>query len=210
ILTLGIPAALTQVLNPVAQGGYMRMASSTGGVYAVAAMATGTRIENFVFIIAISYGIAIVPFVGHNYGARAFDRIQQARRISNGMAIVYAIITLLLLLPSAGFLSGLFSQEKQVIEMSRHYLIIATLGHAGFYISNWMSQLLNVIAHPIPVMIINLSRVFIFLLPLCLLGCHLFGFRGLLMGIAAGNTLAGLLAYLLTRKQLQTALASNT
>ena len=209
ILMLGIPAALTQALNPVAQGGYMRIAAGVGGVQAVAAMATGTRIENFVFIIAISYGIAIVPFVGHNFGAGAMDRVQQTRRLSNRIAPAYAAITLLLLLPSAGFFSNLFSTDETVVQMSRTYLIIAVLGHTGFYISNWMSQLLSVIGKPKPVMAINLSRVFLFLLPLCLLGSRLFGYKGLIGGIALGNTLAGLLAYLLTRRQLRSILSEK-
>ncbi|MEA2068633.1 MAG: MATE family efflux transporter, partial [Verrucomicrobiota bacterium] len=45
ILILGIPVALMQALNPLAQGFYIRLAAGIGGVQAVAAMATGTRIE---------------------------------------------------------------------------------------------------------------------------------------------------------------------
>ncbi len=202
ILVLGIPASVTQVLNPVAQGIYMRLAVGIGGVQAVAAMTTGTRIENFVFIIAIAYGIAIVPFVGHNFGAQAFGRVQQTRRISNRIAAVYAAVTLLILLPSARLLSSLFSDDPVVIHQSAKYLIVATLGHAGFYISNWMSQLLSVIGKPKPVMLINLCRVFLFILPLCLLGSRRFGFNGLIGGIALGNLLAGALAYLAARREL--------
>lgn len=206
ILILGIPASLTQVMNPVAQGVYMRLATGVGGVKAVAAMATGTRIEAFIFIIAISYGIAIVPFVGHNYGARAFDRVQQARHISNQVAFLYAGITLLLLLPSARFLSSLFSSDPLVVRLSTIYLLVAVLGHAGFYLSNWMSQLLNVIGRPRPVMLINLCRVFLFIIPLSFLGSRWFGFPGLVGGIVLGNSLAGGLACFTTRSQLRSLL----
>lgn len=205
ILLLGVPASLTQVLNPLAQAFYMRMAANTGGVPAVAAMASGTRIESFVFIIAIAYGLAIVPFVGQNFGARAFDRIQQTRRISTRLAFVYAGTTLLLLLPLARLLSGLFSSETTVVHLSTVYLLGVTLGHAGFYISNWMSQLLNVIGKPRPVMIINLCRVFLFIIPLSLFGSRAFGFHGLVGGIALGNLLAGGLAYWKARREMHAA-----
>jgi putative MATE family efflux protein len=202
IVALGIPAALTQALTPVAQGFYIRLAAGVGGVQAVAAMATGTRIESIVFMISMSYSMAIVPFVGHNYGANALDRVQETRRISTKFALLYAGTTLLLLLPTAKWISGWFSTDPVVIKLSVTYLLIAALGHAGLHISTWLSQLLNVIGKPKPVLLINLSRVFIFIMPLSFLGSRLFGYIGLVIGLALANLLAGTLAYYVTRRQL--------
>ncbi len=202
IIRLGIPAAITQALNPIAQGFYIRIAAGVGGVQAVAAMATGTRIEAFFLIIAMAYGTAIVPFVGHNYGANAHHRVQEVRRISTGFSLIYSVIAFLLLLPTAKLMSGWFSSDPLIIHLSALYLIIAVTGHAGIYLSMWLSQMLNVIGRPQPVLGINLSRVFLFLLPLSLLGSRLAGFTGLVAGIALGNLLAGVLAYIVTRRQL--------
>lgn len=202
IIRLGIPAALTQALMPIAQGFYIRLGAGVGGVQAVAAMATGTRVEAIVFIISMSYSMAIVPFVGHNYGAKALDRVQEARRISIRFALVYAGITLLLLVPTVRLISGWFSSDPVVIRLSVTYLLIAVFGHAGLHASTWMGQLFNVIGRPKPVLIISLSRVFIFIMPLCLLGSHWFGFVGLVGGLALANLAAGGLAYGLTRRQL--------
>ncbi|MDF7801916.1 MATE family efflux transporter [Pontiellaceae bacterium B1224] len=202
IVTLGIPAALTQALTPVAQGFYIRLAAGVGGVQAVAAMATGTRIESIVFMISMSYSMAIVPFVGHNYGANAHDRVQETRRLSTKFALLYAGITFLLLLPTAKWISGWFSTDPVVIKLSVTYLLIAALGHAGLHISTWLSQLLNVIGKPKPVLLINLSRVFLFIMPLSYLGSRLSGFTGLVVGLALANLLAGALAYRITRRQL--------
>lgn len=203
IIRLGIPAAITQALNPVAQGFYIRLAAGAGGVQAVAAMATGTRIEAFLFIIAMAYGIALVPFVGHNYGAEAHHRVEEARGISNRFALVYAAVTILLLLPLAKPVSGWFSQDADVVRMSVVYLLVGALGHAGIHTSMWMSQLLNVIGRPRPVMAINLSRVFLYVMPLCFLGSRFFGFAGLVAGIALGNLLAGVQAVWTVRRELK-------
>jgi Na+-driven multidrug efflux pump len=203
ILALGIPASLTQVLNPMAQGFYMRMAAGVGGVQAVAAMATGTRIEAFLFILAYAYGIALVPFVGHNYGAAAHHRVAEAYRISNRFAFTYAAGTLLLLLPTAKVVSGWFSRDPTVVALSTTYLLIAALGHIGVHSAMWMSQLLNVIGKPRPVMVLNLARVFLFIIPLSLLGSRLFGFTGLAVGLALGNLLSGALACFIARTRLR-------
>ncbi len=203
IIRLGIPAALTQALTPVAQGFCIRLAAGVGGVQAVAAMATGTRIETIVFIISLSYSMAIVPFVGHNYGANAHDRVRKARQISVRFAFFYAGTTLLLLLPTARWISGWFSTDPAVVRMSVIYLLVAAPGHAGLHISTWLGQLLNVIGKPKPVLIISFSRVFGFIMPLSLLGISLFGFTGLVGGVALANLAAGALAYFLTRRQLR-------
>ena len=203
IFRLGIPSAVTQVLNPVAQGFYIRLAVGTAGAQAVAAMATGTRIENLLFIVPIAYGIAIVPFVGQNYGAEAHSRVQDVRRISTRFALLFSLGTLALLIPFARPLAHIFSSDPEVIHLSTLYLCIATLGHAGFYISNWMGPLLSTIGKPRPVMIIGLMRVFAFIIPLSLAGSHWLGFTGLVAGLALGNLCAGVLAYLMARDQLR-------
>jgi len=202
IIRLGIPAALTQALNPVVQGLTIRLAVGVGGVQAVAAMATGTRIESFLLIVAIAYGTALVPFVGYNYGAEAHHRVQEVRRISIRFALIYSAVIFLILIPLAGPLSRIFSNDGTVVHLSVMYLLIAATGHAGLCISMWLSQLLNVIGKPRPVLVINLCRVFIFIIPLSLLGSRLAGFAGLVAGIALGNLLSGGLAYFVTRRQL--------
>ena len=88
------------------------------------------------------------------------------------------------------------------MRLSALYLIIATFGHIGVYLVNWMSQLLTVIGKPRPVMAINLTRVFVFVIPLSLLGSHFFDFTGLVAGLVIGNLLSGVHAYLATRRQL--------
>jgi putative MATE family efflux protein len=204
IIALGIPAAITQALNPVAQGFYIRLAAGIGGVQAVAAMASGTRIESILFILSMAYSTAITPFVGHNYGANAHDRVQETRSISIRFAGLYGGLTFLLLLPCAHLLARIFSDDPIVVRLSTIYLLIAAVGHIGVHISQWMSQLLSVIGKPRPVMVITLCRVFIFIMPLSLLGGRLYGFAGLVSGITVGNLLSGVLAYIITRKQLRT------
>lgn len=204
IIRLGVPSAVTQVVNPVAQSFTIRLAAGAGGVPAVAAMATGTRIEAFLMILAYSYGIALVPFVGHNYGAGSHGRVDEVRRISNRFALMYSAVVFLILIPLAKPLSALFSNDGEVIHLSATYLLIAVTGHAGLYISMWMGQLINVIGKPRPVMVIAFTRVFLFVIPLCLLGSWLYGFTGLVVGIALGNLLSGAQAQRLARRVLKT------
>ncbi|MBK1878302.1 MATE family efflux transporter [Pelagicoccus mobilis] len=202
ILRLGVPASLNQVLGPLAQGFYIRVAAGVGGAEAVAAMATGTRVEAFLFILAYGYGIALVPFVGQNYGARAMDRVRETRQITLRFAWLYAALTFLILLPLATPVSGLFSVEAEVVRQSSLYLIVASLGHVGLHSSTWLSQMLNVVGKPRPVMVISVVRVFFLIMPLCYLGAKFWGFAGLVAGIAIGNLVSGVHAYFVSRPHL--------
>jgi Na+-driven multidrug efflux pump len=86
--------------------------------------------------------------------------------------------------------------------MSTTYLLIAALGYSGIQISMYMSQLLNVIGKPLPVLIINLSRVFLFIMPLAYVGSRIFGFTGLVAGLAIANLMSGALAFFISRANL--------
>jgi len=143
-----------------------------------------------------------MPFVGHNYGAGLHDRVEETRRVSNRFALTYSGAVFFILLLFAGPLSKIFSKDPEVVRLSMIYLRIAAIGHAGIYISMWMGQMMNVIGQPRPVMLIALTRVFLFVIPLCFLGSWLFGFKGLVAGIALGNLLGGALGYRIARRVL--------
>lgn len=202
ILRLGIPAAVNQVLLPVSQAIFTRLAAMAGGVPAVAAIATGSRIENLLLLVAMAYGIAVVPLVGQNYGAQAMDRVRETRSISTRFAYFYSATCLVVLVFCAAPLARLFSKDEVVIHFAVLYLMGAALGQSGLNLTNWTSLMINTAGYPREVMLLNLGRVFVFLIPLCIFGTRLFGFIGLVGGITLGNLISGYLAWRLGRRRL--------
>lgn len=197
IIRLGIPAAVTQCLNPVAQAFYIKMAVTAGGVSAVAAIAAGTRVENFASIFAMAYGIAIIPFVGQNFGAGNHDRVNKVRSMSAGLSVCYSIVTFIVFYFVAGMVASIFTTDPLVSKLCSRYLVMACVGHAGLYLSVFISQMLNATGHPRPVLLLTLFRVFIYIMPCVYFGSTYYGFTGLVAGLVIGNLLSGIHAYIL-------------
>jgi len=206
IIRLGIPAAISQALNPLLMSLYLKLAATTGGIHAVAAMASGTRIEGFVLMTTYAFNIALIPITGQNFGAGNYERVCQVRKICLRFAWIYSIAALLFLLLTAKWMSSWFSEEATIVEMSTQYLIIAAIGHIGINMSIWMSQMMNIIGKPKASLALTLSRVFVYSIPLCWIGSHFYGFIGLVTGITTANLIAGIHANYQSKRTLSNAM----
>jgi Na+-driven multidrug efflux pump len=113
--------------------------------------------------------------------------------------LLYSGITFVLFWFSADYISAIFSENPQVIALCSLYLILNSLGHSGIYLSNWMSQMFNVIGRPRSVLLLNFCRVFLYIVPLVFLGSKYYGFKGLIIGLIIGNILSGVHSQILSR-----------
>ncbi|MCP4639046.1 MAG: MATE family efflux transporter [bacterium] len=203
ILAVGLPAAMTQLLNPLSQGFVTRLAATTGGASAVAAIAAGSRIESFAYILPMAFGIGLGPMMGQNWGAARGDRIDQSRRISNRLAVALGLGTWVLIAPFALKLAGYFSDESDVVRMAATYLALVVLGHAGQNLSMWTSLSLNSVGKSVWAALLNVARVLVLFVPAAFVGRSLYGFTGMIAGMAAANLAAGLLAFFMGRSLLR-------
>ena len=202
ILHIGIPGGFVRLFPQLLRAVLTRLAVSVGGISAVAAVAAGSRIESFSFIISMAIGTALVPITGQNWGANRIDRVNQTRRILNRVAIGYGLFFFVLMLIVAGPVAGIFSDDVDVINNIRWYLWILTVGAIGLNLYNWTSQQLNAAGKPRWVLGINVLGTCIILLPLTALGAKLYGYRGMLMGLCLGQLLLGFLATFVGRREL--------
>ena len=68
ILNVGVPSAFIQLLLPLTRGMITRLAALTGGAAAVAAVASGSRIESFALILIMALNMSIIPMGGTELG----------------------------------------------------------------------------------------------------------------------------------------------
>ncbi|NCC51285.1 MAG: MATE family efflux transporter [Spartobacteria bacterium] len=193
ILHIGLPAAGTSLLTPVASAIITRMAAQYG-VAAVAAMGAGMRIEHFSYIVPMAMGSTLIPFIGQNWGAYRKDRIAEAWRKTNIFSILYSIVFLVAAWLGAGYIAGFFSDDPAVTVIIARYMKIAFIGSCFIHIVVHTGFAFNAVAHPLAATALMGSRLLLFMLPLAFLGSHLFGLYGIFWGVVLANTLAGLLA----------------
>lgn len=166
ILRYGIPATCAMLLIPLGSMAVTRAVAEVGGEIAVAATAAAGRIEVVAFVFPMSLGMALLPMIGQNYGAKAWDRINQCRRFSMRFAGLVLLMMATIFTIFAPQISTLFSKDPAVLEIMVRYLRIVSWGLAGVEIHRFGGFFLNGCAHPLGAALLNGSRVVVFLVPL--------------------------------------------
>lgn len=77
------------------------------------------------------------------------------------------------------------------------------LGIIGLTTTNWMSRMFTTIGRPIWTLIINVAGTIFILIPLAFIGRSLYGYIGILVGVALGQILLGIIALILAKSKMQ-------
>lgn len=122
MLLLGLPAGLQSVLYNVTNL-YVQKAVNLMGTDTVAAWSIYAKIDGVFWPISNAFGIAIMTFVGQNYGARSRARIQESIRtgwlLHLGMAVFFSAVAVL----SSPLTMRLFSSDPAVLAETRQFIL---------------------------------------------------------------------------------------
>ncbi|MCZ6634972.1 MAG: MATE family efflux transporter [bacterium] len=195
---IGVPATVTNLLEPMALGVITRLIAGYGPS-AVAAWGAGSRITAFVLIPVFGVCSGLVPFIGQNWGAELFDRVSKARSYGYLFAVSWGIFLIGVLHLVAEPAARLFSNEAGVIKEIVRYLWIMPIGYAAFGILSVTEETLNAIGKPVIAFVQALVYMFVFYVPLGIAGAQMQAFTGLLWGLTAAEVLGGLVGLGLVR-----------
>lgn len=189
---LGIPAALTNMLGPIANAIMVAWVAQYG-THAVAAYGVGSRIEPLAMIVIMAFTASLPPFVGQNHGAGEDVRIEQALIKSMQFLFVWQIIVYGLLVLFAQPISAIFSSDLAVQAIIQTFLYIVPLTYFAMGFTLVTTATLNALHKTQLSLSLNLLRLFIIYLPCAWLGQHFGGLTGLFYGCAAGNLIMGVI-----------------
>jgi putative MATE family efflux protein len=189
---LGIPAALTNMLGPIANGIMVAWVAQYG-THAVAAYGVGSRIEPLAMIVIMAFTASLPPFVGQNHGAGEDTRIEQALIKSMQFLFVWQVIVYGLLVIFAQPISAIFSSDLAVQAIIQTFLYIVPLTYFAMGFTLVTTATLNALHKTQLSLSLNLLRLFIIYLPCAWLGQHFGGLTGLFYGCAAGNLIMGII-----------------
>jgi len=191
LINLGIPAAITNMLNPLANG-IMVAWIAQYGTHAVAAYGVGSRIEPLAMIVILAFTASLPPFVGQNHGAGEDSRIEKALIKSMKFIFIWQLGVYAALALLAPTISGLFSDETSVREIVEMFIYIVPLTYFAVGFNLVCNATMNALHKTKISLSLNLLRLFIFYLPCAWVGQYFAGLNGLFWGCAIGNLLMGL------------------
>ncbi|RKX86336.1 MAG: MATE family efflux transporter [Spirochaetes bacterium] len=193
ILYIGVPAALTRIVDPLTMGVITRMVSIFGTA-AIAGFGVATRLEMIALLLIRSLAAVMIPFTGQNLGKGNTNRISEALKKGFRFSLLWSVFTFLAFYFTGDFLAGLFNKDPVVISTVVAYIriIALTYGFQGMLVLS--AAVLNAMSKPIHAIILSLFRLLGLYIPLAILGSGIFGLKGIFAGGAIANLVSGILA----------------
>jgi len=202
IISVGAPAALTNVLGPVAVALLTALVANEGSA-AIAAYGIGARVDSLLLIPPMALTSALSPFIGQNWGAHLIVRVQEAVRTSIRFSVLWGIGALLVLMLIAPSVATAFSDDPAVQEALVIYLRVMPLGYAANAVTSVANSSFNAVDRAVRATLVSAARSLLLALPLAYIGQHLAGLAGIFAGLVLANLGAALLGLSWVRKVLR-------
>jgi len=202
ILHVGLPAAGTNVIIPIATGVITAMIARYAPE-AVAGFGVASRIESVTLVVFYAMSAIIGPFVGQNMSAGKADRIFLALRLCVLFCLGFGLIIALGLALGSSLLPTLFSDNPNVTRVAAMFLWIAPISYGTYGMVMVMNASFNGMGKPMPAVFVSVGRMAVIYVPLAIVGNHYFGVAGIFGSYAIANVFAGIFSYAWARKSVR-------
>lgn len=201
ILHVGIPAAGTNVIIPIATGVITAMIARYGPE-AVAGFGVAGRIESVTLVVFYSMSAIIGPFVGQNMSAGKADRIYLALRLCVLFCLGFGLVIAALLGLGSSWLPSLFSDNPKVTGVATQFLWIVPISYGTYGMVMIMNASFNGMGKPIPAVMVSVARMAIIYVPLAFVGNFFLGVAGIFGAYAIANVVTGVFSYAWARSTI--------
>ncbi len=202
ILHVGIPAAGTNAIIPVATGVITAMLARYGPE-TVAGFGVASRVESLMLVMFYALSAIIGPFVGQNVSANQPERIYRALQLCTIFCIGSGLLIALALSLSGEWIPGLFSDSPDVIGVAALFLTIVPIGYGAYGMVMVMNASFNGMGKPMPAVHISVGRMVVIYIPLAFIADRFFGVIGIFAAYMIANVFSGIVAYLWARSSVQ-------
>ncbi|MBF0217009.1 MAG: MATE family efflux transporter [Candidatus Omnitrophica bacterium] len=193
VLYLGVPAACTRIIMPVASGIIVKMISGFGPE-AVAGYGVSSRVEFFALTVVVSLSTVLGPFIGQNWGAGKKERALSGIGISKKFSMIWGFGMIFVLGFLARPIAGIFNDDPVFISTVTAYLRIVPVGYGLFGILIITAMTLTVINKPFYGTGLMATQMLVLCLPMAYIGERFFGINGIFISISLAYVLSGILA----------------
>jgi putative MATE family efflux protein len=180
IFKVGIPILVYQLLSSASMG-LTNSAASSYGDSAVAAFGVILRIMTLGTYVVFAVMKGYQPVVGYSYGAKNYDRMNEATKVSLKWSTVFCVIvaTLLIIFPE-GIVAAFSKRDAELIAIGGQALrangiLFILFGFEQVYMSLFLA-----LGFGSQGWLLSISRQGLFFIPAILIMPHLFGIAGVI------------------------------
>lgn len=177
-----------------------------GGELAISVYGVVNRVIMFLFMPLFGIVQGMQPIVGYNYGAKKFDRVKEAVKLSIIATTLFATVSTLFGELFPGFIIGMFDDDPELIRNGVYALriIISMVPIIGVQIIG--AALFQSIGKAIPSLLLTLSRQVLFFIPLVIILPRIYGLGllGIWITFPIADALSTVFTLALVKKEMRT------
>ena len=197
---LGLPMAFQRVLFTMVNIILARIITSFGSD-ALAAQKIGLQIESVVYMIIGGLSGAMASFVGQNFGAKKYKRINEGYNTALVIGMIYAAITSIIFIFTPEILVKIFIREEGTVEIASNYIRIIGFSQIFSTIEMISNGVFSGFGKP------NISATISILftvmrIPLALILTNYLGVSGIWWSISISSMCKGVVAYLVYKLKI--------
>ncbi|MDX1301535.1 MATE family efflux transporter [Photobacterium sp.] len=197
------PAMLSQLLPSLSSMLATKLVAGFGAA-TVAAWALGSRLEFFSIVVILALTMSMPPMVGRLLGAGDINKIKALVGIAVKFVLIWQLLIAAILFFASPYLSQLLTSEVSVGNVLSLHLTWLPISLGPLGVCMLMVSICNALSLPMRALLISGLRLFVCFLPILWLGAYLAGLEGMFVGAMLGNFAAGITAWVLYQKGLQT------
>lgn len=199
IMQVAVPSMISNQTLPISAAIITWLAAGFGEA-AVAALGVATRIESVATLAFYSVGAGVSIFVGQNFGAGNYGRIQEATFAGMKYVFFFGAGVALGLWVFANDIPRLFDDHPDVIAYTAQYLHWVPVSYPLLALMVVCNARQNSTGQPFRATFMILLKAVIIYLPLAWVAQRYLGFFGIMIALMITNALVGLLALYWSRK----------
>jgi len=194
ILHVGLPTAASNIILPAGFGIIIDFTSDYGEA-AVAALGAASRIESLVMTVFMALAAVLSPFIGQNWGAMKFDRIDKAFKYAIAFCFIWGAIMIGFFELFKEPISRFVKSDPAVVEVMVLYLSITPFAMAFRGMLMISTSALNVLKRPLESAALTTSYMFVFFVPFAYFGSKYFGLVGIFTSLVIGAVITAIIGY---------------
>lgn len=204
VLSIGVPAAMTQLVNPLGMAAVTYITSMAFLEPGAVAFSLGFRIEFFAYLPAIGFGFGAMAMMGQSIGAENIVRARTVLSIALRYAVCIATIFGLLAAIFAHHIIAFFTKDPAVTVYALSYFRIVALSYGFLAAMMVEASAFQAVGKSWPGFWIALVRLTIITIPVSYIGAIVMGYDITIVwtAIVIGNIVASLVGYVWITKTL--------
>lgn len=193
ILGIGIPAISNNLITPLSTAIITALVAQHG-IEAVAGFNVAARLEAFFIIPLMAMASAMGPFFGQNLGANKIDRLQYGARYGFTFACLWGLVSAIVLMALANWITTFFSDDPHVIKTAHRYLTVVPWSYGLLGCIMLAASCATGMGSAIPALNLTLLRLVIIYMPIAYFASKNWGINGIFYAACAANLITGVIA----------------